>query len=272
MLVGVSRPALPLLVLLASCRAPADPVPETTAVVTPDHDAPPELGPDPLVEEEPAPMPPPTHVLSIREPVPLEGQTTLEIESVVIESIEASPADPEAHPAGSGIEVSVLLRRGTYEQRTSLTQLSPGYRSRPVGWLEDYRISLLDVADPHRAPRISVVIERVGEARTDAPPVRLRVDKGQPQPLPDGTLLTLLGHGHKRTMTGQSSPLLVALEWSSPGEEPEAQDLSLGPGDDVMRWTWRDLEIEVSAYDYDAWMDLSISRRVLERIQAPTAP
>lgn len=270
MLAAMLRSVLLAAVVLAACRASTNaPPPDATAVVVSPVDEP--AGVAPAVEAPapaPAPMPMPTHRLSPREPVPLDAQTTLRVEDVVIESIEPAPDDAERQPGGTGLDVTVVLQRGAHELRTVLTRLSVGYSSHPVGWLEDYRITLLDVADPHRAAKVALVVERVTEQDADGPPQRLRVRKGQEAVLDDGTGLTLVGHSHKRTMAGQRSPLVVTVQWREPGREPASQIRNLGPDDDDMRWTWRDLVVTVDAYDYDEWMDLTITRRALARVES----
>lgn len=270
MLGAMQRSVLLAAAVLAACRTSTDaPPPDATAVVVspvdePADDAPAVEAPAPA----PAPMPMPTHRLTPREPVSLDAQSTLRVEDVVIESIEPAPDDPERPPGGTGIDVTVVVQRGAHELRTVLTRLSEGYPSRPVGWIEDYRITLLDVADPHRAAKVALVVERVTEQDAHEPPQRLRVIKGQEALLDDGTGLMLVGHGHKRTMAGQRSPLVVTVQWREPGHEPVQQSRNLGPDDDDMRWTWRDLVVTVDAYDYDDWMDLTITRRALARVES----
>lgn len=268
------RSSLVLSATLVACRAPTETPPaEPAAPMPPSALADPEAEPEPTPPAEPSTpkaMPTPTHVLSPQQPAPLDEGTTIEVEGVVIESIEASPEDPEAYPAGSGIDVTVVIRQGSYEQRAELGLLSAGYDSHPVAWLEDARVTLLDVADPHRAPRVSLLVERVSDQETGEPPERVRVTKDQEAQLADGTGLTLLGHGHKHTMEGQRSPLLIAVRWHEPGFPPDDQHTSVGPDEDEQRWPWRDRVIEVLDYRYDQWMELSITRRRLERVEAPS--
>lgn len=104
----------------------------------------------------------PTHVVGLDETVALDDATSLRVVDVIIEEIEASPEDPQSYPAGSGISVTVVVVvRGGQEQRATLTQLSVGYESQAQGSLHGYRITLLDVEQPHRSPRVALAIERV---------------------------------------------------------------------------------------------------------------
>lgn len=267
------RSALTFLSVLAACRTPgeAPPAEPTSPPAAAEPAEPDNPDADPAPTTTPAPMPTPTHVLPLREPVPLDSQNALRVQDVIIESIEPSPEDPEAYPAGSGIDVTVVMQRGSYEVRAELSLLSEGYTSQPVGWLEDYRVTLLDVAEPHRAPEVSLVVERVTDHDTDEPPQMLRLTKDQPSPLRDGTVLTLRGHGHKRTSPGQRSPLMIAVRWEVPGQPAVDQDTSIGPSEDDDRWSWRDLVVTVGEYDYGDWMDVTIVRRQLQRVEAPSS-
>lgn len=108
--------------------------------------------------DEPA-VQPPTHVVERGEVVDLDPETALRVAGVTIEEIEASPEDPESYPAGSGISVTVVVERGGDAQQATLTLLSSGYESHPQATLHGYRITLLDVEQPHRSPRVALTIE-----------------------------------------------------------------------------------------------------------------
>lgn len=120
---------------------------------------------EPVPTEGPVPVTPtalrPTHVVGLDETVTLDDATSLRVADVIIEEIAASPDDPESYPAGSGISVTVVVVRGGQEQRATLTQLSAGYESQAQGTLHGYRITLLDVEQPHRSPRVALATERV---------------------------------------------------------------------------------------------------------------
>jgi|GEM_PF-1969513 len=221
----------------------------------------PEPEPEPAVKPEPKPEP--THVLELRKPVALDRQNNLRVESVVIESIEPSP-DGE-YPAGAGIDVGVVMQRGKYEVRASMTELSEGYASQPVAWLENYRVTLLAVDDPHNAPKVSVTVERVSEDSPPGAPTIGRLSEATPISLDDETVLRFLGHSHKRTYPGQTSPLMIAVRWETPGAEPEDQHTSIMP-DGPREFFWRDRVVKVVEWQYGDWMDLEIRQRALERV------
>lgn len=104
--------------------------------------------------------PKPTHLVGLRESIALDSETSLHVADVTVEEIAASPEDPQSYPAGSGISVTVVAVRGGQEQRVTLTQLSAGYESRTEGSLHGYRITLLDVEQPDRSPRVALRVER----------------------------------------------------------------------------------------------------------------
>jgi hypothetical protein len=145
-----------VLVVVVGCAGrSAEPEPEpVTPAVEPD------------VAEEPEPVTPatppqPTHVVALGSVIALDGETSLRLADVTIEQIEASPTDPESYPAGSGISVTLVAERAGQEQRATLTLLSAGYESRPQASLHGYRITLLDVEEPHRSPRVALLVEPV---------------------------------------------------------------------------------------------------------------
>lgn len=80
--------------------------------------------------------------------------------------------------------------------------------------------------------------------------------------------MRLSGHGHEHTRPGQRSPLMVTVDWLVSGHADERQNLSLGPDDDDMIWTWHDLRVTVDAHDYDDWMQLTVHRLELDRVEA----
>lgn len=154
------RPAHVLvLVLLAGCGSrPTAPVSGTAAVALDVAD--PEPAEEPVAVTQPS-RPQPTHVVALDEAVALDGETSLRVADVVIEEIAASPSDSQSYPAGSGISVTVVATRAGQELRATLTVLSAGYESRAQGVLHGYRVTLLDVEQPHRSPRVALAIERV---------------------------------------------------------------------------------------------------------------
>ncbi len=225
------------------------------------------IGPtDPDPQPEPTTRTPmPTHTLDLRTPVPLDRENTLRVEDLVIEEIEASPDGN--YPSGSGVDVVVIFQRGSYEIKRPLTLLSEGYDSRPTTWFEGYRVTLLDVADPHGTAKVSLLVERVTD-RPDGAPVKHRVKKGGEVQIDPDTRLRFVGHGHKRTMPGQSSPLMVAVDWLVRGTEDEGQSLNVGADPATMGWAWRKWQISIDEYDYDQWMQLTVQAWALERVES----
>jgi hypothetical protein len=218
-------------------------------------------------------MPDPTHVLHLHQAVALDGGASLEVEQVVIESIEAGPDDPGAYPAGSGIDVTVVVRQDGNEHRVTLTRLE-GYVSQPTRWVDPFRITLLDVASPHRDPQVSLLVQRpLSPLPADAPAHSVRLVKGGPDVDIDAdTRLRLVEHGHKIGMDASPSPLIVAVQWLVSGFDPEPQGVNLGPAPAPLRWRWRDLDLTVTDYAYDEWMELSVRRHPLQRVTSPASP
>lgn len=246
----------------AGRSAPSEP-----DVAKPQDDSPVATPAEPLPEPEPEPvvtaLPKPTHVLELRKPVRLDQDNELRVESVVIESIEPSPDG--AYPAGSGIDVEVVMQRGQYEVRGTMTSLSEGYTSRPIAWLEQYRVTLVDVDDPRKAPEVSLVVERVAEGEATGEPSEGRLSAATPMTLPDGTELRFLGHSHKSVSAGMTSPLMISVQWAVPDYEAVDQHTSIETDGD-RAFEWRDLVVKVVDWQYDDWMDLEVRRRKLERV------
>lgn len=223
---------------------------------------------EPLPEPEPepavTPKPNPTHVLEPNNPVRLDQDNELRVQSVVIESIEPSPDG--AYPAGSGIDVEVVMQRGQYEVRGTMTSLSEGYTSRPIAWLEQYRVTLVDVADPHNAPKVSLLVERLSDGDATGEPHRGRLSKDTPITLSDGTELRFLGHSHKSVSAGMTSPLMISVAWAVPGYEAVDQHTSIET-DGERTFEWHDHVVKVVEWQYDDWMDVEIRGRKLERVR-----
>lgn len=250
------RSLLPVVLLLSACGpqlpAPVPPPEKPTATAV--------QPPEPTPPSAPTPMQP-THVLVPGTAVPIDGSTTLVVEGVVVETLEPSPDG--AYPGGGAVEVSLRLQRGDYEQHTSLLDITEGYQSRRVAWLDDVRIELVEVADVHNAPKVHVVMETVGED-TAGPPRRIRIERGQTVTLDDGHRLQFVAHGHKRTFENQASPLIVHTRWHLPGFEPIDHGENLQTSEGERTWRVRDVQLTLIDWDYDGWMELEI--RPLRRV------
>jgi len=196
----------------------------------------------------------------------LGGSETLGFEDVVVESIEAGPS--EAYPAGSGVSVTLIVEGGRSPERRQVSLLSSGYRSHPVAWFGPYRVTLVDVKDPHRAAQVDLVVERVSERSLPGEPVVVRVEAGQSITLGDAARVEFLGHSTKHIDAGERPPLMVALKYHIPGEAPLSTEFNVGTDDRPQTWTWRDYRLTIVEYVYNAWMRVSVERLALDRVPA----
>ncbi len=218
----------------------------------------------------PPDTPQPTHTLSLETPVAIGDGYTIAVENVVIETIEPSPDG--AYPSGGAVEVNLLLERDLYQQRASLLEITDGYDPKLVAWLDNFRVSLVEVRDMELEPKVSLVIETVGDTLLPGPPQRHRLARGKSFELGDGDRVEFTGHSHKRTRQGQTSPLLVHLRWDSPGQEPATDTASLRPPKGLRTWAWRDLEFTLIDWDYDAWIEVDVRRFERRRVSGSASP
>ena len=248
-------PAL-LLLALAACtgRAPG-PAPLQ-----------PQPTPPPPIDAPASPVTPPRPNLTLarEQRVPLQpgGAATLRYDNLVLEDIAASPDG--SYPAGSGITLDLILDGGAAPQRVPLTLLSSGYRSRPSAWFGEFRVTLLDVKDPHRAPRVELALERVSARLRPGAPQVVRVDLGQSIALDDDIRVEFLGHSTKHIDKGEPPPLMVALRYHVPGEPPLSTEFNVGSDDRPQTWTWRDYHFTILASGYNAYMQLALARLQLD--------
>ncbi|MEZ4383244.1 MAG: hypothetical protein R3A79_18090 [Nannocystaceae bacterium] len=249
-------PALPLLLLVA-CGKP------TTAAETPASDAPP-------VAAEPTPMP--NHPVEpavpaepaapeddgafarlwLRRPVTLRDGTELTLTSIVSETIEASPDDPESYPAGSGVTVTVDVACDDGRTDAEFVRLSPGYTSREIVWDVERRFELGVVDDS----AISLRVDKL--ELTDAAPAAITLLRDQPVSLAPGVMVRLLAHSHKRT-AGGPSPLMVKLRFTTEDGVSEEQDVNLREKTG-WRWRWRDFDLVMTDHVYGERMDVEVRR------------
>ncbi len=218
--------------------------------------------------EPEAPVQDPTHTLTLSEPARLPGGDSLVLADVTIETIEAAPDDPESYPAGAGVTATLRLERGSSRRELVLSRLSEGYESRLSGWLDGYRVTLIELDDLERAPSARVLVERATDRLSEAPAVTGRVRKGGALAIDARLSMRFVAHGHKRVEAGESSPLMVHVQWEAQGEESVEDGGNLGPARADLRWTWRDLHVMIEEYQYDEWMAVTVRRLVLERVEA----
>lgn len=197
-----------------------------------------------------------------RVPLQLGGTATLRYENLVLEDIAASPDG--SYPAGSGITLDLILDGGATPERVPLTLLSSGYRSRPCAWFGEFRVTLIDVKDPHRAPRVELALERVSARTRPGAPQVVRVEVGQSIPLDDEVRVEFLGNSTKHIDPGEKPPLMVALRYHVPGEPPLSTEFNVGSDDKPQTWIWRDYHFTILASGYNASMQVAVARLQLD--------
>ncbi len=186
---------------------------------------------------------------------------TLRYDNLVIEEIAAGPSS--AYPAGSGLTLTLIVDGLNGPIRRSVSLLSEGYTSKREAWFDRFRVTVNDVTSPHRDAVVELVVEQVTDRA--GTPTSANVVKGGSVALGTASMF-FRGHGSKHIGPGETSPLMVALEYSVPGEEPERVELNVGTGP-RHSWRWRDYELTVLAHEFDAWMRLQIARLQLAPVQ-----
>ncbi len=88
------------------------------------------------------------------------------------------------------------------------------------------------------------------------PLATVRVTRGQTVKLPGGASLQLVGHGHKRVMAGDTSPLIIRGTFTRPGKPPEGFGHSLQMESTRLFWLDDIYAFELVDYAYDDWMEL----------------
>ncbi|MCB9569135.1 MAG: hypothetical protein H6710_18290 [Myxococcales bacterium] len=184
-------------------------------------------------------------------PAKIAAGVTLTLTSIVSETIEASPDDPESYPAGSGVTATVEVRGELGEAVVEFVRLSPGYQSREVVWALGLRFEV-GVIDESA---ISVRVDRMGEPLAAAP-TELRLARGRDLPLADGVTITLLGD----TPEGA-----LQIRYATPEGREEAQH----PLGHDRRWRWRDFDFVVRSADPQG---VTVELRRLERIPISVPP
>jgi hypothetical protein len=187
----------------------------------------------------------------------LGGGLTVHFSGVTVESIEASPDG--SYPGGSGVTLMLVFEGLAAPVRREISLLSAGYESMREAWLDLYRVEVLEVEDPTRAPRLVLFAQRVTDAVRPEQPLRVRVQRGGEVAL-GSTRMKFLGHSTKEIGADESPPLLVAVEYQPLRGEPERLETNVGTDAGPQRWRWRDYLFTIEAYAYDAWMELSIAR------------
>lgn len=202
--------------------------------------------------------------LHANERLPLGGGVTVHFKNVTVESIEASPDG--SYPAGSGVTLALVFEGVGAPVSREISLLSAGYESVREAWFEGYRVEVVEVEEPTRAPRLVVIAEQVSDRVRPGEPRTVRVQRGGEVEL-GATRMRFLGHSTKHIDAGESPPLLVAVEYQPPRAEPERFETNVGTEAGPQRWRWRDYRFTIEAHAFDAWMQLSIARLELEPVR-----
>ncbi|MBW2967657.1 hypothetical protein KY362_04170 [Candidatus Woesearchaeota archaeon] len=74
----------------------------------------------------------------------------IEVKDIVAEEIAPAPGDEESYPAGSGVTVDLVIRKGSDSEEISLTMLSEGYESKTSEIWKGYSITLIEASEKAR--------------------------------------------------------------------------------------------------------------------------
>lgn len=260
--IGDTRPLMSMpahmliMMLVVGCAAS----PTTTTTPGDARPSPPPTMPN-SVPTIATPTVPPTNVTLVQgQRVAIASDRTLRFDNLVIEEIAGSPDG--SYPAGSGLTLALLVEvTGQAEPlRRTVSLLSDGYTSQREAWFDDYRITLVDVQQPHNAARVALAVEQVSEHAPSGAPSVTRVERGQALPLDGQTTLVFVGNTTKRTSVGQALPLMLTVEYRVPGEEPDLKHMNLGDEHHPRPWIWRDFRFTIVEHAFDAWMRVSVER------------
>lgn len=183
--------------------------------------------------------------------------TRFELQSLVVEQIEASPEDPVAYPAGSGVVMTIVAAG----RQVELSELPAAYAPRRVAWVEGWRIELVSFDD--RRPSVAIALDRITDDPVPGSERTVEVRKGEEIALADDLTMRFDGHGHKHVMSGQSSPLIVHVTYAQAGATHETSYNLLAPPEDDT-WRWQDHELRIVDHAYDERMTLSVRRLRLQ--------
>lgn len=246
-----------VMTLVVGCAAS----PTTTSTTPGDaHPSPPPTMPN-SVPTIATPTVPPTNVTLVQgQRVAIARDRTLRFDNLVIEEIAGSPDG--SYPAGSGLTLVLLVEiTGQAEPlRRTVSLLSTGYTSQREAWFDDFRVTLIDVQQPHTAARVALAVEQVSEHAQSAPASVTRVERGQALPLDGQTTLVFVGNTTKRTSVDQPLPLMLTVEYHVPGEDPALEHLNLGDELHPRQWIWRDFRFTIVEHAFNAWMRVSVER------------
>lgn len=193
----------------------------------------------------------------------LEGGVSVHFSNVVVEEIAASPDGTYA--AGSGITLALVFEGVGRSARRELGLLSSGYTSTPAAWFDRMRITVVDVKDPHRNPRVELIAERVTDRVRPGAPIVVTLERGGEVVL-EGATMKFLGHSTKHIGPGEEAPLLVAVEYRDSSGHAERFEGHVGTEDRPRSFRWRDYQFTILEHAYDMMMKLSIERLELEDV------
>lgn len=204
----------------------------------------------------------PTHTLQLHEPVDLGRGYTLQVQDLIAATVEG----PDT---GAIVRVELLLQRDLYQLQGWVTEFTASDEPNPGVWLDHFRIRLIEVEDFYGDAQVALAVETVGDTLTSAAPERHRIARGQSFAPEDDNRIEFVGHSHKKTGPDEHSPLIVELDWHSPGQDPVRDYASVMPLAGDRTWTWRDLEFTLVDWDYDAWIEVDVRRFERRRIASP---
>lgn len=248
-----------LMTLVVGCAASP-----TTTPTTPGDARP---SPSPTMPNSVPTIATPTNVTLVEgQRVAIASDRTLRFDNLVIEEIAGSPDG--SYPAGSGLTLALLVEvTGQAEPlRRTVSLLSAGYTSQREAWFDDYRVTLVDVQQPHAAARVALAVEQVSEHAPSGAPSVTRVERGQALPLDGQTTLVFVGNTPKHTSVGQALPLMLTVEYHVPGEDPDLKHMNLGDEHHPRPWIWRDFRFTIVEHAFDAWMRVSVERLQLKPV------
>lgn len=252
---GVERRFVLVAVAFVGCRpslAPTSNVaPEPAPVHTAREEVPPSTSED---DQAQAPSPSadrPLVRIQDGDVLSLDHEQTLVWEHLTIKRLLPNPNDPNDGGGDEGVlSLSVAGMNCSFRAGQPDSAVD-------VCWADSFRVELVALHGPPKNAA-DIRVESAVEPK-DAKATRTqRIDRGQEIKIGDDTLLRFVGHSHKRTSPGQTSPLIVEVEYMVGDQPPELDFVSLHPPDD-RSWRWHEFGFESVAHEYGQWMELKVT-------------
>jgi len=194
--------------------------------------------------------------LLLDQPVTFDEET-FALRSFVLEEIAPDPNGSAAYPGGSGLTLTIETPSGS----VALSELPAAYGPVKVGWTTEHRVEL--IGHDTRRPSVAVYIDRIGEPLAETRH-QLRIARSARIALGTSTM-RFDSHGHKIIEEGQTSPLIVRVTYEPDSRHPEEASYNV----ELERrpwWRWHDYELAIVGYEYDAFMELAVTRLALEPV------